>query len=178
MGVRSCLIPWICDFLSSRRQAVKINMVQSEWNYINGGVPQGTKLGPMLFLVMINDLELKSYNTSHWKYVDDITISVSLPRHGQSTLQSDLDVIQQWTERNEMKLNAKKCKEMTISFLRQSPDAAPLHINGQLLNPVTSFKVLGVIFNHQLKWSDNVDMMVKVPMKRKLSLSSLKENLK
>ena len=50
---------------------------------------------------------------------------------------------------------------MTISFLRQSPDVAPLHINGQLLNPVTSFKVLGVIFNHQLKWSDNVDMMVK-----------------
>jgi hypothetical protein len=49
LGVRRCLIPWICDFLSNRRQAVKIYESRSEWAYVNGGVPQGTKLGPILF---------------------------------------------------------------------------------------------------------------------------------
>ena len=65
MGVRSCLIPWICDFLSSRRQTVKINMVQSEWNYINGGVPQGTKLGPIrprVKVIQYESLEIR------WRY--------------------------------------------------------------------------------------------------------------
>jgi hypothetical protein len=68
---------------------------------------------------MINDLELKSPHTSHWKYVDDLTLSESLSIRDQSTLQSDLDEIQQWAEQNDMRLNVKKCKEMVISFLRQ-----------------------------------------------------------
>ena len=168
LGVRRCIIPWICDFLSNRRQLVKIGGFQSAWGSVNGGVPQGTKLGPILFLVMINDLELKSPHTSHWKYVDDLTLSEYLSMRDQSTLQSDLDEIQQWAEQNDMRLNVKKCKEMVISFLRQSPNIVSLHINGNPLSIVSSFKVLGVTFNDHLKWNDNVNILdlVKTASKR------------
>ena len=75
LGVRRSLILWVCDFLANRCQAVKIGEIRYEWVYVNGGITKGTKLGPVLFLVIVNDLELKSDNSSHWKFVDDVTIS-------------------------------------------------------------------------------------------------------
>ena len=56
-----------------------------------------------------------------------------------------------------MKLNGLKCKEMVVSFLRQSDNNTPLYINDQQLELVTSFKSLGVTINNQLKWNDNVN---------------------
>ena len=65
-----------------------------------------------------------------------------------------------------MKLNGKKCKEMTVSFLRHSPENQPLRTNDRLLDSASSFKILGVTLNSQLKWNDNVDTMVKKASKR------------
>ena len=102
LGARESLVPWICSFLSNRHQAVKVDGFLSEWVPVNSGVPQGTKLGPVLFLVMINDLELRSTNMNHWKYVDDITLSESLSVNEISTLQLELDAIQSWAVQNDM----------------------------------------------------------------------------
>ena len=66
MGARSIVVKWICSFPPQRRQAVKLDGLLSEWATVHAGVPQGTKLGPVLFLVMVNDLACKS---SYWKYV-------------------------------------------------------------------------------------------------------------
>lgn len=59
LDVRGFLIRWICIFLSGRRQAVKLGNVISQWMPLHGGVPHGTKLGPNMFLIMINDLALQ-----------------------------------------------------------------------------------------------------------------------
>ena len=116
-SVRRCLIARVCDFLTNRCQAVQIGGTRSEWAYVNGGPPQGTKLGPILFLMMINDLELKSDNSSHWKFVDDVTISEVATTSKEPHLQSSLDDLQRWASENDMKLNRRKCKEMIVSFL-------------------------------------------------------------
>ena len=58
LGVKESLVSWICSFLSNRRQAVKVDGFLSECVHVNGGVPQGTKLGPVLFFLMINDWKL------------------------------------------------------------------------------------------------------------------------
>lgn len=142
IGVRRSLICWICSFLTSRRQAVKLESAVSDWEITYAGVPQGTKLGPILFVIMINDLALKSpLKANHWKYVDDITISEVVHANTTSNLQSDLDTISSWSNENNVNLNPKKCKEMLICPLKTRPDVTPLTINGFPLAQMCGYSI-------------------------------------
>ena len=93
LGVRTSLIPWIISFLTNRRQRVKLAGSISDWLPITAGVPQGTKLGPILFLVMINNLNIPDPESCTWKYVDDVSLSEGLVRNSNSTIQASLDTI-------------------------------------------------------------------------------------
>ena len=115
LGVRRSIIPWICSFLT---ECVKLGQTVSNWLPVRAGVPLGTKLGPTIFVITINDLKLASPRCSYWKYVDDITISEFAAARGMSILQSELDNISTWAATNNMVLNPKKCKEMTLRFRR------------------------------------------------------------
>ena len=115
---------------------------------------------------MINDLELASSSTDHWKYVDDVTISESLKKNEVSVLQSDLNSIERWSVNNNMKLNGKKCKEMIVGFARSENDIPRLLIDGLPLDLVSSFKILGLTMNNKLNWQDNTKALVKKASKR------------
>ena len=71
IGIHPVLINWIANFLTDRRQRTRIGPNYSCWRPINGGVPQGTKLGPLLFLLMVNDLKV---SVDSVKFVDDTTL--------------------------------------------------------------------------------------------------------
>ena len=127
MNVPSFIIDWIRSFLTDREQRVKLRNSLSDWHKVNGGVPQGTVLGPVLFLVMINDL-LTDW-PDRWKYVDDCTVTESISPGRNSNLQNLVDYIFDWSVANKLKLNVTKCKEMVIDFSKEKRNFAPLLIN-------------------------------------------------
>ena len=100
LGVRLSIIPWICSFLSNRCQFVKLGQRISQWLPNGACVPQGTKLGPLLFIVMINGLETTSQRSNNWKYVDDITLYEIVPAQETSILQNELNLIGVWAKTN------------------------------------------------------------------------------
>ena len=120
LGVRRSIISWICCFFSNRHHCViyKLGQRTSRWLANAAGVPQGTKLGPFLFIVMIKDLKTVSQRSNNWKYEDDITLSEIVPVQETLILQNKLDLIGVWPKANNMILNPKGCKEMIISFRR------------------------------------------------------------
>ena len=175
MNVRRSIIPWICSFLTCRRQAVKIGSTVSQWLPVSAGVPQGTKLGPVLFIIMINDLTLSSSKTSDWKYVDDITFSEVVQGNSSSESQVILDNINSWSIANDMQLNPNKCKEMIISFSSACDFPPALNIGEVPLERVECHKVLGLTLQSNLKWNIFIEYITSKASKRLHILRVLKQ---
>ena len=121
IGVRCCLISWVISFLSNRRQCVKLGNTTSDWLPSTAGVPQGTRLGPILFLIMISDLKLSSpMDTCSWKFIDDVSSAEYLSKNSDSHMQDHLDEVKAWSDNNLMKLNPKKCRDADLFLQRTS----------------------------------------------------------
>ena len=127
MAIDSVLIAWVTNFVTARKQRVKIGKFVSSFEPVNGCVPQVTVLGPILFIIMINDLFLDWED--RWKYVDESSLSETLTRDQKSNLQSTLNGINQWCARNNMSLNPRKCKEILVYFWKKNPDFSPLTVD-------------------------------------------------
>ena len=151
------------DFLTNRQQSVKLaNDCFSEWSLVPAGVHQGTKLGPWLYILMINDLNTVS--NSLWKYVDDTTLAEVIPKGWDSNIQSAVDDIQNQSNTLKFTLNEDKCKEMRIQFSRDNTNYQQLPlvtINNQHVDLAFQRKVLGLTISSDLKWNSYIDNIVK-----------------
>ena len=167
LNVPPILLNWCAAFLRNRQQRVKIGQDKSNWLPIFAGVPQGTKLGPLFFLVMINDL---TTTAPIYKYVDDCTVfEVTSHSSSSSDLQTHLDFINQWIVDNNMRINAKKTKELNICFAKFPPILRPLTIDNVPLDCVQSTKLLGISIQSNLKWDLHVDLFAE----KQVSVSTL-----
>ena len=143
------VINWIIDFSSDRFQRVKLSQgCFSDWSAVPSGVPQGTILGPWLFLIMINDLSIT--DTDLWKYMDDTTASETVDKNQAQTIANEMS---QWSQNNKMKLNEEKCKELRISFSKVPRDFNPILINNKSVRVVKSVKLLRLSFDNKLTWN-------------------------
>ena len=125
LGIHKVMLGWIAAFLCERSQLVRIGTHTSTHQYINGGIPQGTKLGPILIAVMVN--ELLSTWIPRAKFVDDLTALEIVPRNSPSVMSQVVADIQSFAEMNNMELNPGKCKDMIVDFL---------HFNTSVLEPI------------------------------------------
>ncbi|KAI8513928.1 hypothetical protein Bbelb_082520 [Branchiostoma belcheri] len=175
LGARPSIIPWISDFVSNRRQRVRYGGQLSEWEILTCSVPQGTLLGPILFLAVFDDAVRDAAPSIHeWKYVDDLTMTESRHRLERSIMQEELDKFGQWSKDNYVLLNGDKCKIMTICFLRIPPAPPSLNIYGSELESVAVACLLGVWLQANLKWETNVTKMLNKANGRLFLLRRLK----
>lgn len=173
LGIPDCLLRWIECFLIDRKQRVKIGNCFSDWVGIWGNVPQGTLLGVMCFLCLINDLSPKSKTI---KYVDDTTIYQVSNCPNDSILQDSVDEALAWSSKNSMKIHPTKTKELFICFATNPPNVPAITINGSSIDRVNSCKLLGVIINDKLTWNEHVDKLYKKACSKLFFLSQLRKS--
>lgn len=156
-GICGSLLSLVENYLSGRTQRVVINGQTSSSQNTYAGVPQGSILGPLLFLIYVNDIKdgivsnikLFADDTSLVKQIDDISDCFQ-------TLNSDLVTLNTWAQQWCVTFNAEKTEYLIISKKKQIPHYPPLILNNVNIKRVTCHKHLGLILNDKLSWTDHI----------------------
>ena len=158
------IIQWINSYLAERSQMVVVGGACSPVLPVISGVPQGSVLGPLLFLLYINDvINVISPESSLSLFADDMAIYRPIrSQHDYYRLQLDISAISEWIEDNYLSLQPTKCCAMLISRKRVDSHALPiLYVQDVPLPYVSSVKYLGVLISCNLSWSDHVTALNK-----------------
>ena len=153
-GIQGSLYNWLCDFLTNRSQAVKVDSYTCNYEPVSSGVPQGSVLGPLLFLIYINDLPLALPNNSKcFLFADDIKVFTNT-----NNLQTIVDSIDGWSKTWSLPLAADKTN--LIRFGNKNPQNQ-VQINGISIQSVNSIRDLGVTVDERLNFHEHISNIVK-----------------
>ena len=153
LGVNDQVSSWIEAWLRDRHQRVVVSGETSVWSAVSSGVPKGSILGPLLFIVYTNDLDEKMTSTV-LKFSDDTKISSNI----QQELQRDLDTAVKWAQTWQMQFNTSKCKVMHVGHRNER---AIYNMGNHRLEEVEEEKDLGVLIHRTLSVSNNCAVAVK-----------------
>ena len=161
IGLDDCIINWIKNYLAERTQVVAVDGVESDPLPVLSGVPQGSVLGPLLFLIYINDLPaVAEDNLAHLNlFADDVLLYHTITCVADYLLLQDVICqIEQWSTENFLSFNSSKCKYMVVSR-KKNPlvPYIPLQLFGNALERVDSYRYLGVLLTGDLSWSLQVE---------------------
>ena len=155
-GIRGNTHAWIKSFLLGRTQRVVVDGEGSGWVPVESGVPQGTVLGPVLFLAFINDLP-KAVKSNVHLFADDCVVYRQVKSDSDcAILQDDLDSLENWENKWCMSFNAAKCN--TIAITRKHKKILyPYTLHNQILERVEKATYLGVELSGDLTWADHIN---------------------
>ena len=162
IGMSDSIVNWFKSYLENRTQRVCIEGIYSEWEKVTSGVPQGSVLGPILFLIYINDLP-ESINSFIKIFADDTKIYNTVNNiTNQTILQKDIDNATEWANMWQLPFNAEKCKIMHIGRSNQNYNYTMVNASGvnKDLMVVNVEKDLGVIFNSNLSFKEHVNSSI------------------
>ena len=160
-GISGYLLKWCESYLSNRWQRTVLDGVSSTWSEVPSGVPQGSILGPLFFVVFISDLpDVVLPGNTIALFADDCKISRIIDdASDQLCFQQDLDNLHQWSIRNALDFNVKKCKIMRITK-KQHPYVSNYSLDNSILDEVKEFKDLGVTTTDNFNWNSHIDIIV------------------
>ena len=173
-GISGPLLRWITSYLSNRKQAVFIKDSVSSFKTINAGVPQGSVLGPLFFLIYINDI---SHNLSSLSrlFADDTSLSYSSQDliYIENVAKSDLRKLEIWSKEWLMSFNPKKTEALIISN-RQLPFIPSFTFDNTPIQITKQHKHLGVILSNDGKWNAHIQYILSKVTKYVATLRKLK----
>ena len=158
MGIIGSSINWITAFLSGRSQRVRVEDKFSSWAAVKSGIPQGSVLGPTLFVIFINDMP-EVIESVCQLFADDAKIfrSVKSPEDNLK-LQNDLDKLSEWSDKWQLPFNIGKCKSLHIG----KNDLEHIYeMKGKSLEQVKEEKDLGIVIDKELKFHKQVAAAIK-----------------
>ena len=160
LGIHGNLAIWIYNFLTSRKQVVIANGAKSEESNVESGVPQGTVLGPLLFLIMINDIDTNISESIISIFADDTRLTKVIKNEKDlEDFQEDLEKLYTWASENNMAFNGSKFEVLRYGYNEDlkcatnymTPDA------DDIINVKSVLRDLGVIMNDKATWKDHID---------------------
>ncbi len=156
-GIRGIALDWIKNYLSNRKQFVVFNHKKSSMGNVNIGVPQGSILGPLLFLLYLNDLSNTSTKLSFIQFADDTSIFIK----GKSVsnmcklMNSEIKHVSEWLKNNMLTLNVSKTNYMIMASQGKkfNNEECEITIDEVLIKHVNDMKFLGIILDNKLTWN-------------------------
>lgn len=178
-GFSGALLSWFTSYLSDRQQRVVLNGASSDWTSVRAGVPQGSILGPLLFLIYINDI-VKNIGCSIRLFADDTSlyIIVDTPEDAAVRLNLDLSSISTWANTWLVDFNPNKTTSMIISRKRAPLAHPPLFMNNVKLVDKETHKHLGLILSNDCTWTAHIKSLTQTAWYRLHLLRNLKFKLK
>jgi hypothetical protein len=161
LGISGKLHDWLKSYLSERKIRVVINGQTSDYLDTNAGVPQGSILGPLLFLVFINDITDNIESDIHL-FADDTSLLDIIENHiaSYAKLNRDLATLSNWALKWQVTFNANKTVYLQVSRKLNPAPKPNLILNGSNVKEVTNHKHLGLTFNNNFNWSDHISNLV------------------
>ena len=177
-GIRNGILDWCVNYLANRSQMTLANDVRSETVQLNYGVPRGSVLGPLFFILYVNDLQHVLVNANVQLYADDTVMFISGSVSSESLtnyLQRDLNRLHKWCQSNKLTLNPSKTKVVTFgtrqALKKVKPN--PLYLGNDKISSVTSYKYLGFTIDSTLTFRPHIADVMKKVMHKRTMLSKL-----
>ena len=178
-GISGELLNWLKNYLCNRQQKVFVNNSTSQFGLIKAGVPQGSILGPLMFLIYINDIA-NIFDSASRLFADDTSLQTSSAscHQIQTTLNKDLESLNIWAKSWLVTLNPNKTHVLFITNANAVDEVIELTFDDNFLDFTDKHRHLGITLNSDAKWGDHIEEMFKSVLKKVNVLRKLKFTLK